>query len=69
MKETTYELRTLNEILQMIPDSHVSTDPIDSNMCVWGIAVTLMFTDCHVLVLTHISDIRFVSRFIMMVLR
>ena len=32
MKETTYELRTLNEILQVIPDSYISTDPLDSNM-------------------------------------
>ena len=32
MKETTYELRTLNEIIQTIPDSYVSSDPNDSNM-------------------------------------
>lgn len=48
MKETTYELRTLNEILQMIPDSHVSTDPIDSNMvylhvCLWHCSDTHVY--------------------------
>lgn len=32
MKETTYELRTLNEIIHMIPYSYVSSDPVDGNM-------------------------------------
>lgn len=32
MKETTYKLRTLNEIIQTFPDSHISQDPNDSDM-------------------------------------
>lgn len=46
MKETTYKLRTISEILQMIPDSYISTDQIDSNMVYLHVGVG-HFGDSH----------------------